>query len=338
MKEGISFKSVLRLYFVVVSSIFLALVVSLQMPGVGSDYNTYFDIYYIPLSEVKQWYIEPFSKFLFSIFRTLDIDFKFFLFCYALLSVSLKFCFFLKGKSIVYIAVPLYALSFFLDLEYMALRIGLALGFFIWAFWFHTEGKKYYSYIFLILSISTHITIIVLCFLIFLISVGKGKWFLKFNLLFSILVYMFIDIRALVVSLASNINLDRYVNYIARDNYQINVFNSVFLFNLILVSSFYFFFKAGYKNKFTYNLYYLAIFSLSIKMVLSPFGVMASRLFDLLSFMAFLLMLNMWLLVKNDKQKIIYIFILMIYFVMYIHLKVVKYPNHEAAMSLSWMF
>ena len=316
MKEGISFKSELRLYFVVVSSIFLALVVSLQMPGVGSDYNTYLNSYYIPLSEVKNWYVEPFSKFLFSIFRTMELDFKFFLFCFALLSVSLKFLFFLKAKSIVYIAVPLYALSFFIDFEYMALRIGLATGFFIWSFWYHTEGKKYYSYIFFILSISSHITIIFLYFLIFIIYVGKGKWFLKLNLLFSTLVYVFIDIRELVVNLASNINLDRYAVYITRDNYQINVFNSVFLFNLILVSFFYFFFKGGYKNKFTYNLYYMAIFSLSIKMLSSPFGVLASRLFDLLSFMAFLLMLNMWSFVRTDTQKIknIYFFVLILYF------------------------
>ena len=152
----------------------------------GADYWSYYKIFH-GINE-KNLASEPGFQFLIKFYRMFSHSYNGFVFFIACISIFVKFLFFRKMEN-PYLALFIYIAIFSFNLEFNAIRQGLAASFVLHAVYF-AQKKKLLIYILLIaIASSIHVSSLVFFPLYFFIS---REFILKINAVFALIVIAFI--------------------------------------------------------------------------------------------------------------------------------------------------
>ena len=283
--------------FILISvGILLFILAGFRSEDVSKDYETYvysFNIVGTPIDyflKYDQWsFYEPFYYFIPSVLKIIGVP-------YFEISVFIIFAiigvfFNLRGIQLLTALVPLsllqYYSHFFLLHEMTQIRAGVACGIFLCSI--YTYYNKYWlQFIFLsLISFMFQFSgILVLLLLLFKRNSFSIKWqltliaiaiilvFLKLELIFE---YLFkvniVFIQKMILTLSS----------MQEDQNEINVFNVSFILNLAITIFLIFHHKLLFsKNKYSYLLLKIQVFSIFVYCALSPIAVVAFRLYEFL--------------------------------------------------------
>lgn len=237
-------KVLVFLFFIIPISLFAAF----RGANVDRDYKNYYYLWYIEIKEFSYYLIEGSSKLIFTLSKSLGIEFYYALLIFSFSSLTVKYLAIEKLNLKLYIAFPLYFSIYFFIHEMTQVRLSLAISITILAFAFYIKDQKKTCYALMFLAISFHISTIVFILFIFLNDRRNSLIYLLLSvLLFTCLAYLSFDVTKIIHYVVTTIPLfSKYVRYF-QDGWFEKTINIVSFTHL----SFYFFACCS-----TYYIYY----------------------------------------------------------------------------------
>lgn len=170
------------LYFFLFLFIFLAGIRNYS----GADFDSYQEIFYITSSEYNLFFIEPLFGFLNFLISKISLNYNFYLFIIATISLTLKFNFIRNYSPYIFLSILILYCGNYIVQDMGQIRQGLAIGVTFISFKFLIDRKYIYFYFIVLLASLIHYSAIILCIAPFLVNLNinlfkaVGGWFLSF--------------------------------------------------------------------------------------------------------------------------------------------------------------
>ena len=321
----------MRLYFFILSALMLILFAGLRQAGVGADdigyINAFFDSdKYIDILnfeysyEISNFNMEHGLVILMALVSVFTDDAVIFFLIVATISVGLNVYVITRFGSFVFLGILIYFTNMYFQKDLNQIRVGLASAVVFLSFFVLYKKRIIFHYSLLIIAILIHFSSLVAVSGYFLNK-------LRFNMnqsLLILVVSVFVSFFGLGMFLVSFLpqsgalyqKLSYYIEW-SPFNYKIDLIDPVNLKNIFLVIFFIYFYKFfdlrfGWFN-FMFN---TLLFMTSLRLILSDFAILSARLSAVFSFVDFLLIPLMLLVVKQRifGLVLVFIYILLVFY------------------------
>jgi len=193
----------------------LAAFAAYRGPEVDRDYKNYYYLWFVEIKDYSYYLLEGSSKLVFTLAKSLGVEFHYVLLFFSLTSLTFKFFAINKLSLNLYVAFSIFVGFFFFQHEMTQVRLAVALSLALLSFSFFIEKKALPSISLLLIAITFH-TSVVLLFIFFTLS--RKKIVLPFLLilfpLLALLGKLGFNISQLILSVINLIPLlEKYIFY-----------------------------------------------------------------------------------------------------------------------------
>lgn len=314
------------------SIVFVALLMFIGLRYASVDYFGYWEIY----DSIRSYGLLGFSKepgfaFLNIIEQKITGHFFYFIFFFSLASLFIKFAAFKKIKICLTLALFVYLSTALFWKDLGQIRNGFVAGLMLFAvvFSYHKQFKKYFLVI--LLGFFIHSSAVIGLLIYYVDRIANR------TLMFSILIFGFLigASGGIAHLLLGYIPIDALGSLSARAHSYVdgdydlekNIFGLASLANMVFMF-FVVFYYHRLKEVLPINVYFipLAVVSLSLENALTDFGIIGSRISDLLFFPSIIVILSSFYSVKGQDRSLFIAVIFVYCFVRFAHAVSSAYP------------
>lgn len=321
----------MRLYFFILSALMLILFAGLRQAGVGADDMSYINAFldsdkYIDILkleyryEISNFNMEHGLVILMALVSVFTDDAVIFFLIVAAISVGLNVYVISRFGSFVFLGILIYFTNMYFQKDLNQIRIGLASAVVFLSFFVLYKKKIIFHFSLLFIAILIHFSTLVAVSGYFMNKLRFNVYQSSLILVASVIISFF-GLSMFLVSFlpqsgALYQKLSFYIEW-SQHNYKIGLTDPVNLKNLLLVIFFIYFYKFfdlrfGWFN-FMFN---TLLFMTSLRLILSDFAILSARLSSVFSFVDFLLIPLMLLVVKQKMfgSMLIIVYVMMVFY------------------------